>query len=448
MNHLIEEGVDIENKDINIENANINEKKPMRKRTCSLIASHFVISDYKTKGLSKNSSIENSSDVNIFIANNKIDSTPNISPKPKILKPETNISCFSKISPMSLKQLSATEKRELALCNKIYYFPITRKILPKYYDKDGNYIGTPKDHICYRYEIIKKIGSGSFGQVFKCFDHKANNFVAIKILKRHFQFRKIGNDEAKLLGFLNSLDQSNSKYIIKIQKRFDFRGHVCLSQELLGDNLYQFIQSNNGKLNLNTIKIITKQLLIALNHIHDNMIIHCDLKPENILFKNQENLDIKLIDFGSSCKINEGAFGAYMQSRYYRAPEVVLRLNLYTAIDMWSLGCVIVELHTGLPLFPARDQNDLLNLIMCTIGTPSAEFLRKVKDESKCFAGNKEFLELFERRNKKPTSKCIENILDNCDEEFVDFVKKCIVWDPELRITAKEGLYHSWISRI
>lgn len=96
-------------------------------------------------------------------------------------------------------------------------------------------------------------------------------------------------------------------------------------------------------------------------------VIHCDIKPENILFTDDSYCKIKLIDFGASCEdCTTGFF--YVQSRYYRAPEIVLGIDYSYPVDMWSVGCVLYEMIVGMPLFPAQDENELLEYFVITIG--------------------------------------------------------------------------------
>jgi dual specificity tyrosine-phosphorylation-regulated kinase 1 len=95
-------------------------------------------------------------------------------------------------------------------------------------------------------------------------------------------------------------------------------------------------------------------------------IIHCDMKPENILLRHPRRSAIKVIDFGSSCRTNEKLY-TYIQSRFYRSPEVLLGCEFSCPIDMWSLGCILVELHTGEPLFDGRDEYDQ----MCKVRPPT-----------------------------------------------------------------------------
>jgi dual specificity tyrosine-phosphorylation-regulated kinase 2/3/4 len=90
-------------------------------------------------------------------------------------------------------------------------------------------------------------------------------------------------------------------------------------------------------------------LLHALKFLRSERIIHCDLKPENVLLKSPNKSTIRLIDFGSSCFEDERIY-TYIQSRFYRSPEVILGLPYDIAIDMWSFGCILSELYTGMSM--------------------------------------------------------------------------------------------------
>jgi dual specificity tyrosine-phosphorylation-regulated kinase 2/3/4 len=102
--------------------------------------------------------------------------------------------------------------------------------------------------------------------------------------------------------------------------------------------------------------------------------VHCDLKPENILLRNKNKSGIKVIDFGSSCFENEKIY-TYIQSRFYRAPEIILGLSYSMAIDMWSLGCIICELYTGYPIFPGENEAEQIACMMEVKGPPPADMI-------------------------------------------------------------------------
>ena len=103
-------------------------------------------------------------------------------------------------------------------------------------------------------------------------------------------------------------------------------------------------------------------------------IIHCDLKPENILLKNKAKSAIKVIDFGTGC-FETSTYYTYIQSRYYRAPEIILGIPYTCAIDMWSYGCILVELYNGYPMFAGENEYELLAMIMEFKGMPPIKMI-------------------------------------------------------------------------
>ena len=139
-----------------------------------------------------------------------------------------------------------------------------------------------------------------------------------------------------------------------------FRKHLVITFELFSINLYEFIQNNGFKgVSLSLIRRFAIQILQALKYLKEQRIIHCDLKPENILLKSEDKSGIKIIDFGSSCFINSRIY-TYIQSRFYRAPEIILGIPYTPGIDMWSFGCILVELFTGRALFPGESEAEQL----------------------------------------------------------------------------------------
>lgn len=138
--------------------------------------------------------------------------------------------------------------------------------------------------------------------------------------------------------------------------------HLCIVFELLSCSLYDLIKRSKS-LSLPLIRKFAYQLLNSLYFlsIEGTDVIHSDLKPENILLRDSNRSGIKIIDFGSSCRSREQIF-TYIQSRFYRAPEIILGMEYSHSIDMWSLGCILVELHTGDPLFPGENEIDQVNI--------------------------------------------------------------------------------------
>lgn len=161
--------------------------------------------------------------------------------------------------------------------------------------------------------------------------------------------------------------------------------HLCIVFECLASNLYELIKHNQFRgLSLQLVKMFTQQLLDALAVLKSARLIHCDLKPENILLKSLNSPQIKIIDFGSACHERQTVY-TYIQSRFYRSPEVLLGLPYSTAIDMWSLGCIVVELFLGLPLFPGTSEYNQLSRIVDMLGPPPLHLLEVGKQVPEFF---------------------------------------------------------------
>ena len=264
-----------------------------------------------------------------------------------------------------------------------------------------------------KYEIISKIGEGTFGLCLKCFDLIEKEFVCIKIIKKNSQNEK-NNKEIEILKLLKNNKNINLVNIIKLKNNFIYKNYYFLVFELLYNNLYTELKINNFKgYNLNIIKKITIQILFCLLFLKKNNIIHCDIKPENILFTNKNKNDIKLIDFGSSCFNNKKQKYFYIQSRFYRAPEILLSKEYDFSIDMWSLGCILCELFIGYPIFPGENEDDMRKII-------------KNFSEKKGI-----FYDIFNDKN--------------VDKDFIDFLKQCLTINFKNRIKPEDALKHKWI---
>ena len=163
--------------------------------------------------------------------------------------------------------------------------------------------------------------------------------------------------------------------VVQLHDHFSYRGHLCLVFEPLGVNLLQLLQQNQCKgLSCSLIRYFSKQLLQVLALLREMGIVHCDLKPENILLQNLHSPAIKLIDFGSACYAAR-PMHTYIQSRFYRSPEVMLGLPYGPPIDMWSMGAIVGELFLGLPLFPGESEFNQMWRIVQMQGVPPAEML-------------------------------------------------------------------------
>lgn len=319
-------------------------------------------------------------------------------------------------------------------------------------DKETDYILVVGDHIGYRYEVLNVLGSGSFAQVCKCWDHKNKVEVAVKVLKSHRRFLEQGQIELKVLSFLKKHANVSPSVFVKMLACFNFRSHLCIVFELLSFTLYDLLKANHFKgFSSTLVRRFTSQILHGLSFLNSNQIIHCDLKPENLILINPQESSLKIIDFGSSCFESEKIY-YYIQSRIYRAPEVILGVPYTAAIDMWSLGCIIAEISTGVPLFQGENEFEQLLAIMEVLGYPPDEMIGKAGKRNKFF--NKDFsLKTTNAKMKIPGVKRLEEKVMSGDLIYLDFLKSmgylgCLEWTPERRMTPEEALSHPWIKEI
>lgn len=319
------------------------------------------------------------------------------------------------------------------------------------YDDDrGDYNIVMGDHLAYRYEVVDVLGKGSFGQVVRCVDHKTGALVAIKIIRNKKRFHQQALIEVNLLTKLKEWDPDRRYSVVNFTQSFYFRGHLCISTELLGMNLYEFIKAHDFRgFNLKLIRRFTKQMLSSLVLLHAKKVIHCDLKPENILLVHPLNSEIRVIDFGSSCFENEKVY-TYIQSRFYRSPEVILGMSYGMPIDMWSLGCILAELFTGYPIFPGENEQEQLACIMEVFGPPEKHLIEKSTRKKLFFdsLGKPRLTVSSKGRRRRPSSKDLRQALKCDDEAFLDFIARCLRWDPSRRLGPHDALKHEFLTGI
>jgi serine/threonine protein kinase len=132
------------------------------------------------------------------------------------------------------------------------------------------------------------------------------------------------------------------------------------------------LATESRRLSEEEVLYIMRQILLALNYLHNKGFIHRDLKPENFVI-NKDTMDVKMIDFGTVKDIgkNNPPFTTYVSTRWYRAPEMVLRSHNYgTPSVIFAAGCIMAELFYGVALFPGGSEYDQLETIFKILGTP------------------------------------------------------------------------------
>ncbi|XP_036957379.1 homeodomain-interacting protein kinase 1 isoform X4 [Acanthopagrus latus] len=330
------------------------------------------------------------------------------------------------------------------------------------------------------YEVLEFLGRGTFGQVAKCWKRGTNEIVAIKILKNHPSYARQGQIE---VGILNRLSAENAdEYnFVRSYECFQHKGHTCLVFEMLEQNLYDFLKhSKFSPLPLRHIRPILQQVATALMKLKSLGLIHADLKPENIMLVDplRQPYRVKVIDFGSASHVSKAVCSTYLQSRYYRAPEIILGLPFCEAIDMWSLGCVIAELFLGWPLYPGASEYDQIRYIsqtqglpaeyLLSAGTKTVRFFNRGPDSSyplwrlKTPSEHEMEMGIKSKEARKYIFNCLDDMmqvnlsshLEGTDmlaekadrREFIDLLKRMLRLDADKRITPTKTLGHPFVT--
>ncbi|KTW30590.1 hypothetical protein T552_00307 [Pneumocystis carinii B80] len=330
-----------------------------------------------------------------------------------------------------------------------------------------------------KFEVLSNIGDGSFGNVVlarrKVCNDSEPRLVAIKTMKKTFQ---TFSDCLKLREIQSLRTLPPHPHIVPVYDTFldPTTKRLHLVMEYMEGNLYQLIKSRNRKsFDIQTIQHILYQTLSALKHIHDHNFFHRDIKPENILvstvpsqrlselstlnnkFLTSSSKDvtylIKLGDFGLAREIeSQSPYTSYVSTRWYRAPEVLLRANEYSApVDIWAFGAMAAELATFRPLFPGTNEIDQIWRICEVIGSPAIWI--HSNNNTEIGGGEwKKGLKLAEKLGfsfPKIPPMSLETILSNSwPSSFASFIRWTIQWDPLRRPNCIQSLEHPFFNKI
>ena len=366
--------------------------------------------------------------------------------------------------------------------NEKYYAKANQRNNGGFDDENGDYIIKPGDIVNGHYKIARRpngasplLGKGSFGQVVYAHDMRNNDQtegVALKIIKNHRHWHEQAKSEIELLrqftvipaeaGQGDWVDHAN---VVRLLDDFVFRNHCCLVFELLPFTLYDLLKYSRFRgVSLQLVSKFGMHLVRTLHCLRQPGVdvIHCDLKPENVMLVKHDDHRVKVIDFGSSCTSKRQPF-TYIQSRFYRSPEVLLCRPYDHAIDMWSLGCILVEMHSGQPLFNGKNEAEQVRKICEVLGIPPDHMIARAGPKSKVralfrkdaaggyvIATETDTLSAPTRDFRSIIRNPGSNVLLTPEQDrmyslFEDLLRKMLVFDPEERITPADALLHPFL---
>ena len=294
------------------------------------------------------------------------------------------------------------------------------------------------------YEMITRLGGGSFADVYKALEKSTGELVAIKVLKRKYKkwddcnelmecrsLQKLHNDSTK--------DKPGEENIIKLKNIIFVKktGTLNLIFEYMETDLLELMKScEPQKLKEDQIRDIMHQTLLGLAFMHKYGFFHRDMKPENLLLTRNK---LKIADFGLAREIRSvPPYTEYVSTRYYRAPECILKSTNYNSpIDIWALGCIMAEMYTHpQPLFCGANEKEVLFRICSVLGTPTHDIWNDGIRQANIVG------------IKFPTcpGNDLEKIIPEASSEAIDMIKSMIKWDPNKRATAKNLLNHPFFT--
>ncbi|KAL7920869.1 serine/threonine protein kinase, CMGC group [Trichoderma austrokoningii] len=360
-------------------------------------------------------------------------------------------------------------------------------------DEDGHYIVVPDAELTDKYQIVRLLGQGTFGKVVEARDLKRNKPVAVKIIRSVQKYRDASRIELRVLATLKANDEENRNRCIHLRDCFDYRGHICIVMDLLGQSVFDFLKGNGFVPFPNSqIQNFARQLFTSVAFLHDLNLIHTDLKPENILLCDNSyqtftynrkipsssttinrqasqrrvllDTEIRLIDFGSATFQDE-YHSSVVSTRHYRAPEIILGLGWSFPCDIWSIGCILVEFFTGDALFQTHDNLEHLAMMEAVVGSRIDSHLVQAVNKMSTRSGGNPASKYFKRlkldypaqettRGSRRFVKAMKHLSDIIPsnstffKNFLDLLRKIFVYDPAKRITAKQALNHPWFKEM
>uniref|UniRef100_A0A3B5LBB5 non-specific serine/threonine protein kinase n=1 Tax=Xiphophorus couchianus TaxID=32473 RepID=A0A3B5LBB5_9TELE len=282
-----------------------------------------------------------------------------------------------------------------------------------------------------RYTTLKQLGDGTYGSVLMGRSNESGELVAIKRMKRKFY----SWEECMNLREVKSLKKLNHANVVKLKEVIRENDHLYFVFEYMKENLYQLMKDRENKMfTENEIRNIMFQVLSGLAFVHKHGFFHRDMKPENLLCMGPEL--VKIADFGLAREIrSKPPYTDYVSTRWYRAPEVLLRSSTYSSpIDLWAVGCIMAELYTLRPLFPGNSEVDEIFKICQVLGT--VKKMDWPEGYQLASAMNFRFPQCV------PTN--LKTLIPNASKEAIALMQDFLQWDPKKRPTAVQALRYPY----
>ncbi|XP_030612817.1 serine/threonine-protein kinase MAK isoform X12 [Archocentrus centrarchus] len=281
-----------------------------------------------------------------------------------------------------------------------------------------------------RYTTLKQLGDGTYGSVLMGRNNESGELVAIKRMKRKFY----SWEECMNLREVKSLKKLNHANVVKLKEVIRENDHLYFVFEYMKENLYQLMKDRSKLFPESVIRNISFQILQGLSFIHKHGFFHRDMKPENLLCMGPEL--VKIADFGLAREIrSKPPYTDYVSTRWYRAPEVLLKSSSYSSpIDLWAVGCIMAELYTLRPLFPGSSEVDEIFKVCQVLGT--------VKKTD--WAEGHQLAAAMNFRFPQCVPTHLKTLIPNASNEAIALMKDLLQWDPRKRPTAAQALRYPY----
>ena len=341
-----------------------------------------------------------------------------------------------------------------------------------------------------RFKILAPLGEGTFGKVLECYDRVKQEYCAVKVIRNVPKYKAAAKIEVEVLREIGKRDERDEFHCIRLKESFEHEGHACLMFDMYGLSLFDFMKKNHYKpFSLALVQRFAKQMIKAVAFMHELKMTHTDLKPENILLEapgyvrvvsgdinantNAANATatatsscttkvpvtsaIKLIDFGSTTSEHQ-YHSTVVSTRHYRAPEIILGTGWSYPCDMWSIGCILIELLTGDALFQTHENMEHLAMMRNVLGHMHADVIKRSSKEiiEKYFVPETYELRWPEKAKDLESERAVQAVqpLDimirtrfECEETGTllrHLLSRLLEYDPDTRITAKDALNHGF----